>query len=276
MNILLTGANGYIGRNLIPSLIKNKHHIYILTRNKLKLKNFTWFKKVIVIERDFYNSDIEEIKNQLINIDCFIHLSWMNLPNYNDPIHVNENLPKEKNFLIKILKMRIKKLIVAGTCMEYGMVNGEVSEITKTNPSSQYGIAKDQLRIFLESLQSSDYEFSLTWLRLFYVFGNDQPERFIIPQLEKAISNNEKYFKMSHGNQVRDFIHIQKVVEKIIYVLENNLKGIVNISSGKPLSLFDFINNRKKELNSKINLDRGCFEVPSYEPEEFWGVSKYF
>jgi nucleoside-diphosphate-sugar epimerase len=276
MIILITGANGYVGRNLIPLLINKKYTVHVLTRDKSKLKKFRWHKDITIHECDFYNNNLDYLPINLKKIDCFIHLSWMNLPNYDDDIHVKNNLPKEKNFLIKVLKLEIKKILITGTCLEYGHVDGAVSEDDKTIPISQYGIAKDKLRIFLESQLKLKPDISLSWLRLFYVYGNDQPERYILPQLEKAISNNDKVFKMSHGNQIRDFIHISEVVNKIIYIVEKNLVGIINISSGIPQSLFYFVNKRRIELKSSIKLQRGFFDSPEYEPEKIWGISKYF
>jgi uncharacterized protein YbjT (DUF2867 family) len=53
--IIVTGATGYIGRNLIPRLLKKKYKITILVRNKNKLSSFKWFKKINCIKFDFDN-----------------------------------------------------------------------------------------------------------------------------------------------------------------------------------------------------------------------------
>jgi len=81
---------------------------------------------------------------------------------------------------------------------------------------------------------------------------------------------------MSDGRQVRDFIHIDDVISKFCLIINKNLFGIINISSGMPQSLFDFVTNQRKDLGSDIYIVRGYYDRSKNEPESFWGVTDYF
>ena len=276
MNILITGSSGYIGRNLIPKLIQLKYRVFVLTRDPKTIEKYRWIKDVTILKKNFYYEPITEFKYILKKIDFFIHLSWQNLPNYESPTHIDDCLPREVFFINQILNYDIKKIIITGTCLEYGLKNGAMKETSNVFPILPYAVAKNNLRLFIQEKIKNKKNIKLAWLRLFYVYGHDQPKRFILPKLQEAIKRNNTSFHMSDGRQVRDFIHIDAVISKICLVVNKNIFGIINISSGTPQSLFDFISNKRKEFDSDIYIVRGYFDRSKKEPESFWGVTAYF
>ena len=80
-----------------------------------------------------------------------ILLSWPGLPNYQEKFHVTRNLPACVELLDKLVKVGLKRLVVAGTCYEYGLQNGPLNESQLTNPTNCYAIAKDSLRRVIET-----------------------------------------------------------------------------------------------------------------------------
>ena len=89
------------------------------------------------------------------------------------------------------------------------MSSGALSEDQETNPNTQYGIAKDNLRKELFELQQRK-NFDLTWARIFYPYGEGQSESSLYSQLKNAILSNQE-FLMGNGRQVLDFIQVEKV-----------------------------------------------------------------
>ena len=82
------------------------------------------------------------------------------------------------------------------------------------------------------------------YLRLFSVFGEGQNENNFWPSLKKAAMSGDD-FKMTKGEQIRDFINVLDVVKQIeIYCRENDVKSgemlIENVASGKPVTLKEF------------------------------------
>lgn len=90
-------------------------------------------------------------------------------------------------------------------------------------------------------------------------------------QLRFSIKNKEKYFKMSKGDQMIDYLPISKLVRKILMVLESKNNGIFNICSGKPIKLKDLVNKYIKSKKSAIKLKLGYYPYLKYEPKYFWG-----
>ena len=126
----------------------------------------------------------------------------------------------------------------------------------------------------LKKLLNNEF-FNLKWLRLFYMYGNGQHEKSIIPQLIAAIDRGDEVFNMSAGEQLRDYLTVEQVSKKIIqYSLKDDTNGIYNICSGKPISIKKLVQNYIKKKNSEIKLNLGYYPYNDYEPIAFWGSNK--
>jgi dTDP-6-deoxy-L-talose 4-dehydrogenase (NAD+) len=200
-----------------------------------------------------------------------MHLAWPGLPNYKALYHFEETLFADYRFLKDLVSAGYKHLLVTGTCFEYGMQSGQLDESMETKPSNPYGLAKDTLRRFLESLRT-DSPFTLQWARLFYLYGRGQNPSSLLAQLERALEQGDAEFLMSGGEQLRDYMPVERVASDLVRLVEHpECDGIVNICSGKPISVRrlveDFIKTRGKEIRLKL----GHYPYPDYEPLEFWG-----
>jgi len=269
MRILITGASGFIGSNLISALLNQNHEVFAIVRSKEKIINYDWSNKVKFIIKDLNGFEKADLKN--INPDLIYHLAWSNLPNYEDPVHIEKNLPEQISFLRMVAESGLKKIIVAGSCLEYGLKEGLLNEEDPLQPTTFYGLAKISV---LSILKFFKHEFNLDflWFRIFYVYGDNQNQRSLYPSLIRAIQNGESVFKMSHGNQMRDFIHINDVIKYFLYPLSNiNMSGVFNISSGRSIKVKDFVNNIINSYGSDIKIEFDHYDVPSYEPMNFWG-----
>ena len=267
--VIVSGATGFIGQNLIPLLIKKKFEVVAIARNKRKALKFKWYNKVNFIFLDFHKKNIffKPKKNAIL-----IHLAWQGLPNYNSKFHIEENLPKNFNFIKKLIKSGVSKVLVTGTCFEYGFQHGPISETAPTKPANQYALAKDKLRQYLNLLKDNN-PFTLQWLRLFYMHGKGQNKNSILAKLDKAIDDKQSVFNMSQGEQLRDYLPIRIVVKKIINILISKKNGIFNVCSGEPISIRRLVENRIKERGSKIKIKLGYYPYPKHEPMAFWGVN---
>ena len=170
----------------------------------------------------------------------------------------------------------MKQVIVTGTCVEYGMQSGALSEEMRTDPFLPYAVAKDALHRFLESLQT-EYSFNFKWVRLFYMFGKGQDKNSLLSQLDMAIFNNHSSFNMSKGDQLRDYLPVDEVSRRIVKLLDSpDIDGTINICNGRPTSVLSIVKSHIKKRQSNLTINTGYFPYPDYEPLEFWGLSKYF
>ena len=273
MKILVTGATGFIGNYLINELLRNENHEIIATsRDAEKASKSDWFPKVKYISYDLYNTEELNLFEYFNRPDKVIHLAWNGLPDYNNLIHIEKNLFSNYKFIKNLIVNGLKDISVTGTCFEYGMVNGCLSEDLQANPSNSYAIAKDTLRKFIIEL-NKEFNFTYKWIRLFYMYGKGQSEKSLISLLGKAIENADEEFNMSGGEQLRDYLHIKDVVTNIILISFQNthINDVVNCCSGKPISIRKFVENYLLEQNYKMKLNLGYYSYPDYEPLAFWG-----
>ena len=200
-------------------------------------------------------------------------MAWENLPNYTNKVHTDLELKFQKIFLKNIIKMGIKNLFIAGTCFEYGNIEGLLNEKAKIYPITEYGKAKNALRVYLEKLNKT-YNFKYTWGRIFYLYGKYQSKKSLYNQLLKAIKM-KKTFKMSSGKQIRDYLAIEEACKLILLLVKNNKNNkIVNICSNKKITIKDLVKKIIKSNNSKIKILYNQYSVPTYEPKNFWGCNK--
>jgi dTDP-6-deoxy-L-talose 4-dehydrogenase (NAD+) len=151
------------------------------------------------------------------------------------------------------------------------MQSGAFMEDLQTKPDNPYGLAKDTLRKYLEQLQTH-VDFNLKWIRLFYMYGKGQNPNSILSQLEAALERNDKVFNMSGGEQLRDYLPVEKVAEYIVKIsLQDKISGIINCCSGNPISIRKLVENYLIEKNKSIELNLGYYEYPDFEPMAFWG-----
>lgn len=273
MKILVTGATGFIGNNLINELVQNESYEIIATsRDENKAKKFDWFGKVKYISYDLESSRDDNLYDLFNKPDKVIHLAWDGLPNYNDLIHIEKNLYNHYRFIKNMISNGLNNITITGTCFEYGMQNGCLSEEMIVKPSNSYAIAKDTLRKFVVEL-NKNFDFDYKWVRLFYMYGKGQSEKSLMALLDKAIENGDKEFNMSGGEQLRDFLHISNVAENIVSIATQTTYNnqVINCCSGKPISVRNLVENYLKEKKYTLKLNLGFYSYPNYEPLAFWG-----
>ena len=234
MKVLVTGATGFIGNYVIEVLLKQGVTVIANSLESEKKVHSTWKGKA-----DYIQADLNEEKNNWFLFfgkpEMLIHLAWEGLPNYKELFHFERNLPNNYFFLKNMIENGLKKVVVTGTCLEYGMQSGTLREDLETRPDNPYALAKDCLRKFLEHLQRK-IEFNLKWIRLFYIYGKGQSPNSILSQLAASLERKDKVFNMSGGEQLRDYLPVEKVAEYIVIIsMQDQISGIINCCSGKPI-----------------------------------------
>ena len=268
MKICVSGATGFIGKHVVSELISTSAQVSGIIRserNKLQSETVDW------VNLDIADLPEENIFELIGRPDVLIHLAWGGLPNYKSLYHFETELPIQYAFIKRLVSEGLKSIVVSGTCFEFGLLSGQLSETDNLLPSSSYGLAKYILLQQLQFLQKQT-PFNLTWARLFYMFGEGQAGNSLLPQLESAIQSGEKSFNMSGGEQLRDYMPVNEVASQLVKLAQKQQDlGVVHVCSGKPISVRSLVENIIHSNGWEIKLNLGYYPYTDYEPMAFWG-----
>lgn len=263
MKVALTGAAGFIGRHVLAEL---RHRgIAPIALGRREPPGGGAFVRLDLREA---GADTFE---RLGRPDVLIHLAWGGLPNYRSLHHFEEELPAHYRFLAGLARSGLQHLVVAGTCYEYGMVDGRLAEEREPAPANPYAYAKDALRRQLDYLRAS-HPFALTWARLFYVFGEGQAAGSLYSQLCQAVARGDREFPMSGGEQLRDYLPVAAAAGHLVdLALAGGHVGVVNVCSGQPVSVRRLVEGWIAGQGWSIEPELGRLPYPEHEPMAFWG-----
>lgn len=270
--VLVTGATGFIGGYVIHELLEKGYEVVATSVTREKAMVADWFNKVHYIPFDLKTLAIGTDYYSFFNKpDTLIHLAWEGLPNYKSDFHVQENLPRHYLFLENLVLNGLTDITVTGTCFEYGMREGCLSEDLDPIPSNAYALAKDKLRLLLLDLIKKA-SFNLKWVRLFYMYGQGQSPNSLLSQLQSALDRGDKVFNMSPGDQLRDYLEVTKVAEYLVCIaMQTHTTGIINCCSGEPIQVKQLVMEYLKLKNKQIQLNLGYYPYSDIEPKNFWG-----
>lgn len=269
MKILITGANGYIGSRVCSFVKECGHEVIACDVSCSHLAPNIKF-----IECDIF----ENLKINLYDFfdkpDICLHLAWRDGFVHSSDKHMLD-LSLHYRFIDNLLKNGLKNIAVMGTMHEIGYYEGGVTEDTPCNPTNLYGIAKNALR---ESsrLLCKKYNASRKRLRAFYIYGNDVYGNSVFCKLRKAAEEGCNEFNLTSGDKKFDFIDVQELAKLIsLTILQNSVNGVINVSSGHPISLKDMILNYMRMYGLNIKINWGAYpERESESPCIYGDISK--
>lgn len=272
VNVLVLGATGFIGRHLVGVLLQRNHQVTAVGRNREHSLAMPWIESVRFVESDMYGEALD-VRKIAGDSDVIVDLIWPGLPNYKQLFHFERNLVASYRMLKSFVLAGYRQILVAGTCLEYGLQDGQMTATSETRPQLPYAFAKDSLRKSLEML-GAEVPFCLQWARIFYTYGEGQNPNSLLPQLDAAIDRGDTAFKMSGGEQLRDFLSVESASLQLARLIEQpKLQGSFNICSGQPMSVRSMVEDRLRQRSSSLSLELGHFPYPAYEPMAFWGES---
>jgi len=249
MKILVTGATGFIGNQLMSFLTKEGHSLHGLSLHSSEIKNIS---NIPLSDYDKLNSHFMENE-----YDIVIHLAAQ-IENI-DPFQMyNANCKNTINLLEISKEHNIKKFIFTSSHAVYGEShNLPIIEDHKVSPTTIYGKSK-LIAEEICKMYNQYYGLNVLILRLSSLFGEQQPTKYLIPRLiQSALQNNTvTLHKYSNGFQQMDLINILDVCNAIDLCCKSKMNfGIFNIASGNKVTVEDIVNILSKilgELDIKI------------------------
>lgn len=267
MRAAVTGASGFVGRHLVNALVARGVQVTAVTHHgKLAAQP----PSVRVMQLDIHRP-CDDPFNALGRPDVLFHLAWAGLPHYDSSHHLIDELPAQQLFLDACVRSGIRHVVVTGTCAEYGLASGALSEDHPLAPSTGYAKAKVQLAKHVAEL-CKQFGCALAWARIFYLFGPGQSPHAIYSQLQAAIAAGERVFDMSGGEQLRDYLPIEEAARLLVSVgLDAGDIRTVNICSGRPVALKNLVTQWIQDAHADIRPNLGRYSYSNLEAMAFWG-----
>jgi CDP-paratose synthetase len=254
MRILVTGASGFLGRYVLKKLKEKGYELLIVTReNNVPEVRLKADQKIQYISIDI----LEKILKNQKPIDVALHLAALY---ENNETSISQICKANLNFAVSVLDaalaLGIKRFINVGTALPKNI--------------NAYSLSKNQFSEWGEFLaDTGKIEFVNTVLHNIYGPG-DSPNKFAEYIITNCLANTNS-IDLTVGNQIRDFIYIDDVVNAYIVLIESRhslLSGYstIPIGSGQPISIKEFVNKVKGIARSSINFNFGSLPSRRNEP----------
>jgi dTDP-6-deoxy-L-talose 4-dehydrogenase (NAD+) len=201
--------------------------------------------ETVITTPDLWSEDAAWWANACRDVDTVIHVAW-----YAEPGQYLQS-PKNLDCLAGTLRLaqaagqaRVRRLVGIGTCFEYDLSVGYLSVTTPLRPSTPYAAAKAAAFLALSQyLPQQGVEFA--WCRLFYLHGEGEDERRLVPYLRAKLEAGEPA-ELSSGSQIRDYLDVREAGRLIVQHALGAGQGPVNICSGTPVTV------REMEMAERI------------------------
>lgn len=271
---LLTGATGFVGRQVLRALGDKGAQVRLVVRDATRgqLAKLQGVESV-VLTPDLFAEDADWWANVCHGVDTVIHVAW-----YAEP---GKYLQSAKNIdcLIGTLQMakgaagaKVRRFIGIGTCIEYDLSGGRLSVETPLQPLTPYAGAKAATFMALsQCLPQQGVEFA--WCRLFYLHGEGEDARRLVPYLRSNLAAGVPA-ELTSGNQIRDFLDVRQAGRMIVDTALSDVQGPVNICSGVPITVRQLAEQIADEYGRRDLLDFGVRPDNLIDPPCVVGVRR--
>jgi nucleoside-diphosphate-sugar epimerase len=270
MKVIVTGGSGYIGRHALSPLVDSGCEVYAISRQRDV--DFKWPRGVRVITLDLFDDKVRQKMFAEISPQWLLHLAWY--AEHGKFWEAKENiawLSLSIRMLGEFAQYGGRRVVVSGTCAEY-LWNGEPCREASTplEPRSLYGICKATLFKFLQA-GAAPLGLSYAWGRIFLLYGSSESESRLIPATARALLEGRPAL-CTHGQQIRDFLHVEDVAHALIRILTSGVSGPVNIGSGEPISIAQVVSELARRTGRMHLLRLGALppredDVPILVPD---------
>jgi nucleoside-diphosphate-sugar epimerase len=235
--VLLTGATGFVGRQVLQTLAQRGQQVRLVIRPGRQAQvSAAGTIESVLITPDLFQENAAWWERACQNVDTVVHLAW-----YAEPGKYLES-PLNLDCLSGTLELArgaaragVRRWVGCGSCFEYDLSAGLLTPETPLRPLTVYAAAKAAAFLALEHwlpLQG----IAFAWCRLFYLYGEGEDMRRLVPYLRARLSAGEPA-ELTRGTQVRDYLEIREAARQLVECALGNVRGALNICSGVGISV---------------------------------------
>ncbi|MDQ3068395.1 MAG: NAD(P)-dependent oxidoreductase [Acidobacteriota bacterium] len=231
--MFVTGGRGFLGRSLLTCL--NGRDVLCLSRDGGVVPA-----GARVVDGDLATPGPWQQAVVDFAPDWCMHLAWDGLPDYS-LARCRANLDANVALMETLVRARVKRVVVAGTCWEYGRVTGPQREDAAPVEPGLFASTKHSIRTLLDGV-AREAGFDYRWARVFFAYGPGQRGGSLIPHLRASLAAGQTP-SLREPHAVQDFIHVDDVARGLVALAECDApSGVFNLGSGEPTSVGEIAN----------------------------------
>lgn len=267
--ILLTGANGFLGRQIYRALKRRGQDVRVVLRHGTRIDGDP--PTNILYTTDLFSETPDWWRQALDTVDTVIHAAW-----YAEPgkcLNSEKNvacLTGTLNLAQACLTAGVRRFVGIGTCFEYDLSVGLLPVETPLRPTSLYGASKASTYLTL-SAWFADKKVSFAWCRPFYLYGEGEDSRRLVPYLHDKLSSSQ-VAELTGGSQIRDYMDVKDAGDLIVQVALSEQKGPVNICSGKGTTVRELAEGIADQYGRRDLLRFGIRSENAVDPPKVVGI----
>ena len=235
-SVLLTGATGFVGRQVLHSLAASGAKVRVVIRAGSESRLPDSPIESIVVSDDIFTQSAVWWGKVCEGIDTVVHVAWYAEPGkyLQSPLNLN-CLTGTLSLAQGAAQAKVRRFVGVGTCFEYELSTLPLAIDAPLRPLTPYAGAKAAAFMALEHwLPTQAIEFA--WCRLFYLYGEGEDERRLVPYLRASLATGQ-IAELTSGTQVRDFLDVKDAGEMIVDTVLGVRCGAVNICSATPTTV---------------------------------------
>lgn len=273
MTVILTGATGFVGRQILADLLERGCSVKAIVRDPSRLHGFSAHGTLTVARtRDLFAEGTGRLEELLDGSEILVHAAWHAEPGeyLTSPLNL-ACLTGTVHLARAFSAVGGKRFVGIGTCAEYDTSAGLMTIETPLAPNTLYAVCKaaayQVLRCFLEE------NMSFAWCRLFYLYGEGEDERRLVPYIRRQLEAGQQVL-LTRGDQVRDFIDVKDAARMVVDVALGREEGAVNICSGEAVTVRQLAERIADEYGRRELLRFGARPENTFDPPRVVGVRK--
>ena len=269
--ILITGGGGFVGRQVVRSLCEKRHPLRVVLRNGSSTSIPLHHDAQVIETPDLFQAEPSWWQSVLVGVDTVIHSAWYTEPGkYLDSDHNLTCLTGTIDLARASIQAGVRRFVGVGTCFEYDLDVGAVTTETTLKPQSLYAACKASTFLVLSQLlPQSGMQFA--WCRLFYLYGEGEDTRRLVPYLRRQLSAGEPA-ELTSGTQIRDFLDVRDAGGLIAEAALGQRQGPINICSGVPVTVRQLAEQIADEFGRRDLLRFGARPDNTFDPPRVVGV----
>jgi nucleoside-diphosphate-sugar epimerase len=265
--VVVTGATGFVGRQVMRALAAYPNVTILPVVRANKLGDLHRHPKVerVIATQDLFSEPESWWEQQCCGADTVIHAAWYAEPGkyLDSPVNI-ECLIGSLRLARGVASCGVTRFVGVGTCAEYEQGSGFLRTDSPLQPQTLYAATKASLFLAL-SRWLPGHGVNFAWCRLFYLFGEGENENRLAAYIRRQLDRGEPAY-LSCGSQIRDFMDVTEVGEKLVHIAFGDYVGALNVCSGQGLTVRALAERIADEYGRRDLLVFGARPTSSFDP----------